>query len=78
MTEKKIKESLVIKVGDEIEIDSRWNAYNQKVYTVLDVVDNRITCRIDANNILGNKTCIYFKDELAKNMIEKYQWRTKL
>ncbi len=75
MTDKEIKDALVIKVGDEIEIDPTWNVYKQKVYTVLDVLDTRLTCQVDAKNFFGHRTCIYFKDELSRTTVEKYLHR---
>ena len=72
---KKEKDSLIIKEGDLITIDSSHIAYKQKSYVVLSVTDNVIRCRVDVKNILNHKECTYFKDELSNEMIEKFSHR---
>lgn len=75
MTDKEIKNALLIKAGDVVEIDPRYNAYQQKSYIVLEVVDTKLICQVDAKNFVNHKTCTYFKDELSRSTVEKYKYR---
>lgn len=77
MSNKKLKDALIIQEGDEITVEKGEQFYGQKSYVVLEVNDRVLTCRIDVKNPFGQKSYKFHKDELSDEMIEKYGYRNK-